>query len=259
MHIIAEITYHCPANCSFCPLKNEGSVKTMNLRKFELVLHLFSTYFHNSKRWLLTISGGEPSTVLKLKEYVDIAKEKGYTVTVVTNGWNPEKILEAKPDFVQISLDFLDAKHNMSRKLEVWHKILKLLNYIKEGELKGFIRFTLMDGNLTDLIQLRERLDNLGLNDLKIFAMPIRGTDNSPSREQILKAMKYAILPSRCPAGKGMFVVTPDFRVLDCLFHRQELGRFNKFTLRELGEIVDNGKKIDRYPCGEPYWWAEEG
>lgn len=259
MHIVAEMTYNCPAKCSFCPLKKETDVRTMPFNKFKLALELFSIYFRGHRK-LLTISGGEPSTLKGLKDYVDVARSLGYRITVITNGWYPEKVLEAQPDFVQISLDYIGSKHNTTRGLSLWHKILKLLEYIREGKLKGFIRFTLMEDNLNDLMTLREKLDSMGLEDLKIFAMPIRGdSDKSPSRDDILRAMEYAILPSRCPAGKGMFVVTPDFRVLDCLFHRQVLGRLEKFTIAEIEQIVEAGKKIDKYPCGDPYWWSEEG
>ncbi len=257
MHIVAEITYTCPAKCPFCPLKEEKYRRPMDLHRYRIVLELFSVYFYG-RRKLLTISGGEPTVSRNLKRYVEIAKEVGYRVTVVTNGWNPERILEAKPDFVQISLDYFEGRHNLSRKLELWHNIIKLLEYVKEGKINGFIRFTLMDDNLQDLVSLRTRLDSLGLNDIKIFAMPVRGdSERAPSKETILKAMKYAILPSRCPAGRGMFVVTPDFRVLDCIFHRKELGRFEKFTIDEVRRIVEEGRKVKEYPCGEPYWWSK--
>lgn len=257
MHIVAEITYTCPASCPFCPLKEETFRKPMNLQKYKLALELFSKCFEGSRK-LLTISGGEPTVSTNLPKYIYIAKKLGYRVTVATNGFNPKRLLEAKPDFVQLSLDYLESGHNLSRRLKLWHNVITVLEYIKEGKLNGFIRFTLMNNNLSDLIALRQRLDSLGLQDLKIFAMPIRGdSERAPSREVILEAKKYAILPSRCPAGKGMFVVTPDFRVLDCLFHRQELGRLENFTLKEVRKIIEAGKKIPKYPCGEPYWWSE--
>ncbi len=258
MHIVAEITYNCPANCDFCPLKKEKKTGVMNFKKFVRVLELFAAYFEG-RRKLLTISGGEPSTVKNLKKYVDAAKKEGYRVTVVTNGYNPKKIVEAEPDYVQISLDFAGERHNVSRKLDLWHKVLYLLEQVKAGKLKAFIRFTLMEDNLSDLVTIRNRLDAMGLKNVPIFAMPVRNSDNAPSKDVIMKASKYAILPSRCPAGKGMFVVTPDFRVLDCIFHREELGRFRKFTIYELMDIVSAGRKIKQFPCGEEYWWSKEG
>jgi len=256
MHIIAEITYSCPANCDFCPLKEEDKV-TMPLDGFSRALSLFDRYL-KPKRKLLTISGGEPSTCEELPEFVYEAKRLGYTTTVVTNGWNPDRILISKPDFVEISVDYYGSKHDMSRKFPLWTGVRRLLYYIKQGKLRGFIRFTLMNDNLRDLKMIREDLDNIGLQDVKIYAMPIRNCpERRPGEREIFEAMNYAVLPSRCPAGKGQFVLTPDFRVLDCLFHRQVLGRLKDFTFDELEAILVNGREIEKYPCGEPYWWGE--
>lgn len=258
MHIIAEVTYKCPANCSFCPIKKSVVNKTyMNLSDFESALELFTTLPH--ERRLLTISGGEPTVVERLHRYVEIARDFGFTITVATNCYNPNRLLEAKPDFVQISLDSINNHHNMSRKLELWHKVLEVLEYIGDGKLKGFIRYTLTKDNIDELYLLKTRLDALKLN-VKIFAMPIRGSPElAPSKESILKIIqdKVAVLPSRCPAGKGQFVLTPSMEILDCLFHRQVLGKFEKFNKNELTTIVKNGRKLKPYPCGEPYWWSE--
>jgi len=258
MHIIAEITYRCPANCSFCPIKKSVVDKTyMSISEFKSALELFTTLPHN--RRLLTISGGEPTLMEGLHKFVKVAYEYGFTVTVATNCYNPERLLEAKPDFVQISLDSINSNHNMSRKLELWHKVLEVLKYVKEGKLNGFVRYTLTKENINELYLLKTRLNALGL-DVKIFAMPIRGSPElAPSKEDILRIIqdKVAVLPSRCPAGKGQFVLTPNMEVLDCIFHRQVLGELERFDEDELVAIVENGRKLKPYPCGEPYWWSK--
>ena len=257
MHIIAEITYRCPANCPFCPIRKSVANRiNMEIPQFKSALELFTTLPHS--RRLLTISGGEP-TLRDLHRFVWIAHKYGFTVTVATNCYDPKRLLEAKPDFVQISLDSINSYHNMSRKLELWHKVLEVLNYIKEGKLNGFVRYTLTKDNINELYQLKARLAALGLN-IKIYAMPIRGCPElSPSREDILRVLKdkVAVLPSRCPAGKGQFVLTPDMKVLDCIFHRQVLGVLERFDESELAAIVENGKKLKPFPCGEPYWWSK--
>jgi len=257
MHIIAEITYKCPANCEFCPLKKEVPKKThMELSDFERALELFMSLPH--RRRLLTISGGEPTVIRGLHRFVSTAQDYGFTVTVVTNCYDPKNLLKAKPDYVQISLDSVNHNHNISRKLELWHKVIEVLNYIKEGKLNGFIRYTLTKDNVNDLYALKSKLNSLGLN-IRVFAMPIRGYPNlAPSKEDILKILEDGIakLPSRCPAGKGQFVLTPDMKVLDCIFHRLPLGKLESFNKKELNEILENGKKLSPYPCGEPYWWS---
>ena len=256
MHLITEITYRCPASCSFCPLKKEKYPNHLSIHNFKKALKLFSEI---GKRKLLTISGGEPTVIRTLSKYVEVAHDYGYVVTVATNCYNPEKLLEAKPDYVQISIDAVGEQHDSSRGLMLWHNVLKVLEYVKAGELKGFVRFTLTKYNINELYILRSRLDALGIK-AKIFAMPIRGNPELlPDREAILNILKsgVAILPTRCPAGKGQFVITPDKRVLDCIFHREELGTLKKFDVDELAQILEKGKKLKEYPCGEPYWWSE--
>lgn len=255
MHVIAEITYLCPAKCPFCPITKKD--EKMNLYDFKRALDLFSTL---SDRRLLTISGGEPTTSVILHRFVKAAKDLGYTVTVATNCYYPDVLLKANPDFVQISVDGVENYHNTSRKIELWYKILKVLELIKQGELKGFIRYTLMKHNVDELYMLRQKLNNICPN-IKIFAMPVRNNPElSPSREQILSVIndRIAVLPSRCPAGKGQFVITPDMRVLDCIFHREVLGKLENFDEEELEKIIENGRMLKSYPCGELYWWAEE-
>ncbi len=250
MHIIAEITYKCPANCEFCPIKPiKKSKETMDLNKFMQALKLFTTLPH--ERRLLTISGGEPTIASNLRNFIDISHKLGFTVTVVTHCYNPNRLLEAKPDFVQISLDSVNSK--------LWHNALKVINYIKERKLKGFIRYTLTKENINDLYVLKSKLKALEV-DIEIYAMPIRGNPElTPSKEDILRLLEEGVakLPTRCPAGRGQFVLTPDMAVLDCIFHRKLLGKFKQFSVEELAEIVERGKKLKPYPCGEPYWWSE--
>ena len=263
MHIIAEITYRCPARCPFCPIRKELRLTrrlTMDIISFKKVLELFVQRFPDSRR-LLTISGGEPTMLEGLPKYVEIAHDFGFTVTVATNCYNPERLLKAKPDFVQISLDSVNNRHNDSRGLALWYKVIKVLEYVKNKELQGFIRYTLTKENITDLYTLKSKLEALGLN-IKIYAMPIRGCpEKAPSESDILNVIrdKVAVLPTRCPAGKGQFVITPDLRVLDYIFHRKLLGKLEKISDDELDTIIEAGRKLPPFPCGEPYWWAGEG
>jgi len=256
MHVIAEVTYKCPARCPFCPIDKNSKSRNMNLTHFKNALELFATL---SERRLLTISGGEPTMLPHLHKFVKLAKMLDYTVTVATNCHNPEILLKAKPDFIQISIDGVEHHHNTSRRIVLWQNVLEVLKRIKEGELNGFIRYTLMRNNVEGLYLLRQKLDEMGVN-VKIYAMPVRGNPElAPSKDQILMILKdgVAILPTRCPAGKGQFVITPDMQVLDCIFHRKELGRFELFSHEELEEIIRNGERLEPFPCGEPYWWSK--
>ena len=261
MHIIAEVTYKCPAKCEHCPIPLEKRKQTMKLHQFKSALEAFMSYFNQTSRRLLTISGGEPSLLRDLHKFVKIARDLKFTVTIVTNCYNIDNILNAKPDFVQISLDGFMNMHNNSRKIELWSNVRQMLLKIKEGRVKGFVRYTLTKHNFEDLLKIRLFLDSLGLNNVKIYAMPIRKRPElAPTEVDIYNVIKtgVAILPIRCPAGKGQFVITPEMEVLDCIFNRRVLGKLSEFSLEEIHNIVKEGRKSEFYPCGEPYWWVEE-
>lgn len=236
MHLIFEVTYKCPAKCPQCPIRKRED--TVDLETFKNVLETFKEL--PSSRYLLTISGGEP-TVLDLKPYVCAAKKLGYRVTVVTNGYKPSRILEAKPDAVQISVDYFGEKHDAHRGIALWNNICVLVDCIRRGELEGFLRVTLMRDNLEDLKKLYEFADGI-----PILAMPIKGNpEKEPTTEQIEEAKKYAVLPKSCPVGKGQFVVTPNLDVLDCLFTRNYIGNLKD----GIESILERFSTLEPYPC----------
>ncbi|MEM2190761.1 MAG: radical SAM protein [Candidatus Bathyarchaeia archaeon] len=234
-HLIAEITYFCPAKCGFCIV--EKSNAKMSLQEFCEVLSVFSKLCDK-----LTISGGEPSTVVDLSEYVSIAKELGYTVTVVTNAFNPKIVLSTEADLIEVSLDGFGENHESSRGIVgIWKNVLKLL----EDE-RSIIRFTLNDNNLQDLVLLRKTF-----KDKEILVMPQKGI--KVSQKTILEVINKDLgkLPVRCPVGK-QFVVTPYGEVLPCIFYRKSLGHF-----KELDLVLKNLTNVKKYPCSSYYWWSQ--
>lgn len=233
-HLITEITYFCPAKCSFCRVeKNEAK---MSLQTFSDVLSVFKKCCDK-----LTISGGEPSTLVDLENYVSLAQELGYTVNVVTNGFNAKNVLSTTADMIEVSIDAYGEKHDQSRGTPLWKNILKLL----EDE-RSVIRFTLTDQNLDDLRRIKKEF-----KDKIILVMPVRGS--KVSQKTILAVINEDLgsLPVRCPMGK-QFVVSPYGEVFPCIFYRKSLGFY-----REIDSVFRKAKEVGKYSCGQPYWWSE--
>jgi len=240
MHLIFEITHKCPAKCPQCPLKTNRT--TIDVTTFGKAINMFRNV--PSRRYLLTISGGEPSVLDNLAEYVREGKNTGYTVTIVTNGYNPERVVSAKPDAIQVSIDYYGKRHDENRGVKLWDNIQYLLRKIERGEVAGFARMTLTKDNIQDLKKVYENFD------VPILAMPIKGNHNkTPTEEQIKEAKKYAILPKTCPVGKGQFVLTPELRALDCIFTRNFVGSLNPADANSFEELVKKYGKLDPYPC----------
>ena len=237
MHLIVEITNSCPAKCSFCVVKKERRKKsTIEIPTFTKILDLIEP----SK---ITISGGEPSIVNNLESYVNIAKTYG-SVTVVTNCFNPQKIIESGADFIQVSLDAYGEKHDESRGIEgLWKRCM----YVLENTENSFIRFTLTDSNFDDLRKLKKTFP-----DKKILVMPEFFTGVSPAFLRKVKEEKLGILPSRCPARRQI-VITAELDVLPCPLYRLKLGNLIENPL----EAFEKFENINQYPCGREYMYME--
>jgi len=242
MHIIFEVTHICPAKCPHCRITRDAI--TIDPDTFSRVVSMFKSL--ESSRYLLTISGGEPTALRNLHEYVDAARESGYTVTVATNGYNVRRLLRACPDFVQVSVDYFGKKHDENRGIELWENVTRIIKLIKKGGIEGFVRFTLYRDNLEDLKALHSFA-----RPVPIIAMPVRmNEDRTPTIDQLKEASKYAILPSTCPVGKGQFVITPNLRCLDCIFTRNYVGTINPVNPDSFHTVIEKYAELEPYPCG---------
>jgi len=252
VQLIFEITYSCPGNCPFCPIKRlnlEG--KLLPLTDYRRILEVFRKYF-KSKEYAAVLSGGEPGTVSFLKDYVETARELGYTVTIVTNAFNPRKIVEAKPDVVEVSIDYFGPKHDESRGVKgLFGKAMHLLELAYKAGIVGVLRSTAMKDNIRDIVMLRKYLDTNGLREVPILVMPVRGAPElKPTPRQLEMLNREGIVVSdNCPAGISSFTITPNREVLACIFYRKKLGQFWRYTKEELDKIVEEGRKIPRFPC----------
>lgn len=252
VQIITEITYKCPAKCHFCPLREMRRKDTMSLENFTKALDLFSEFFSSTEN-AVVISGGEPSTVQNLEEYVRTARDLNYTVTIVTNAFNPNRIILAKPDAIEISIDYFGKKHDRIRGIDgLFDSALWLVINALRNDIVPIIRSTAMCDNIGDIILLK-RLAESKFDDIPVIAMPIRGHPRlEPSPEQIKELEKAGVIVSNnCPAGISSFVITPNMEILACIFYRKKLGQLIEFTTEELKEALENGRKIPRFPCNK--------
>jgi len=250
IQVIAEITYICPCRCSFCIVPKTR--KTMSLGHYRRALALFKEFFNDNKP-AVVISGGEPSVVENLEEYVTAAKELEYMVTVATNGYNPAKVLRALPHVVEVSIDYFGEKHDSIRGVKgLFERAMNLIRlaYFRIG-IMPVVRSTVMKDNIGDIIRIRKYLNDLMMEEIPVIAMPVRGAPHlAPASEQLKLLEKHGIIISdNCPAGISSFVIDPDMNVLACIFYRKKLGELRRFTIDELKAIVEEGRRIPRFPC----------
>jgi organic radical activating enzyme len=77
-----EVTNICGLACSFCPPKLQPT-KTMNLEFFDKILMQLQTYTKELAFHMM----GDPLTLSNLKDYLDLAYEKGFRVELTTSGY----------------------------------------------------------------------------------------------------------------------------------------------------------------------------
>lgn len=250
MQLICEITWTCPCRCPFCLVPKRDVL--LPLPAYRRCLELFKSYFEGEE--LATVlSGGEPSTISFLKWYVEVARKLDYTVTIVTNAWNPKTVLEAEPDLVEVSIDYFGEKHDRARGVKgLYSRAMILVEKAVARGIHAVVRSTATKDNIEDILLLREHLNSRGLDIVPIIVMPVRGAPHlKPTQQQMqMLVKKRGILVSdNCPAGIKSFTVTPTREVLACIFYRKKLGTLHRFTEQELEKIVEEGKKLPRFPC----------
>jgi len=245
MQLIFEITWKCPARCRFCTVPKGGV--TVDLGLYERALRLFRDLDTDMS---VVLSGGEPTTIPYLDRYVKLAKKLGYCVTVVTNGFFPDTALNSGADLIEVSVDYWGERHEQSRGVKgLWKHITYLL---ENGRGKVVIRATLLHDNFQDLLKIHEEYP-----DILMLVMPVRGYIVKPKREHLeaLSRLENVYIANNCPAGISSFVIAPgldwtkELDVLACIFYRRLLGRLRKFTRDELERILEEGKKLPRFPC----------
>jgi len=222
----------------------------MRLGDFEKSLKLFQEAGADK----VVISGGEPSIVSNLDHYVFLAKRMGYVVTVATNGYYPHRVLEADPDAIQVSIDYYGEKHDHTRGVHgLFENAWKLVKtaHLREPAPEVMIRTTLLGDNFKDILHIRKRLDQEGMEDVPILVMPIRGVGVKIDQQLLVRLSQTEgiLIADSCPAGKESFVITPEMDVLACIFYRKKLGKLRNFDHKELQEILENGESIPRFAC----------
>jgi len=247
VQVIVEVTWECPAQCIQCPLRNmSGKGKTMSPETFGAVLSLFSKAFPNNEKSVV-ISGGEPSLLPNLQEYVSEGKRRGYYVTIVTNGIGVENILKTTSvDLIELSIDYFGNGHDRARGLPLWDKAERIITEYK-GEL--VIRSTLFKDNYDDILKIRDWVNTLR-KDIPVLVMPARGFETASEEvvERLSREQGISVSDT-CPAGISSFVVNPDLEILACIFYRRVLSRIRRFDIGEVIEALINGKEMPRFPC----------
>ncbi len=160
-----EVTMRCNARCGFCDYwKTPAEARETELKSFADAARFFNPM-------LITFTGGEPLLRRDLEELVGAVRgavRLGY-ITLITHGGmltpaRATSLWEAGVDQFNISLDYLDGRHDAARGIPgLTEKIFATVDAMQRAGMHG-IRFNtvIKNDNLDQLLPLVHRAAELG-------------------------------------------------------------------------------------------------
>ncbi len=160
-----EVTMRCNARCGFCDYwKTPADTRDTEVAEFAAIARHFSPM-------LVTFTGGEPTLRRDLEDIVaSVRKAVRYTyVQLITHGGmlsldRAKSLWDAGVDQFNISLDYLDERHDVARGIPgLAQKIQELVPRMRDAGIGG-VRFNtvIKQDNLDQLMPIVERAAELG-------------------------------------------------------------------------------------------------
>lgn len=233
MQLTFLLTNRCNLNCSHC-IVNKLVKKDL---KFNILEKVATTYDYSS----VALLGGEPFILQNFKNIVDLFD---VPITIYTNGIhiakNPNLIIEGDNINYAVSLDGLKENHEMIRGKGTFKIViegLKILSKkLNEEKIKSvWIRTTITENNINDIVPLKNIADNLGI---KIMYFPLLGNRRPFPEKFQIDLFKWAVKydnvsiynpifwqfcgykQSTCQAGKYRINITEDGLITPCQWIR---------------------------------------
>lgn len=283
MWLLAELTFACPVQCSYCsnPLELSAS------RKNELSTEEWIRVMRQARKLgavQLGFSGGEPLVRTDLEELVVEAKSLGYYINLITSsiGLTAEKITtlkEAGLGHIQISFQGSNRESNklLGGTDSFDHKVAMTKEVIKQ-ELALGLNFVLHRQNLHQVKEFLTMAQSVGaefveLANCQYYGWGLHNREHLlPSQEQLIDAERvtnefrekykgdmeiffvapdyYDDRPKKCSNGWGttFMTVNPEGEVLPCQAAKVIPGlEFPNVRAHDLNDIWHNSDLFNRF------------
>lgn len=218
-NFIVKVTTGCPGNCKCCRDRQENFKYKSNSKFFDK--NVFEKICYNIRKLggsYICLSGGEPTMVPNIDEYIIIANKYGLATRINTNGWNVtkgnlEKWLNNGLDQIVLSIYGIDEEKiikTRGNKL-IYERSMRALETIKELKKKYkfiFIVQTIimkdtykeMDKILSLAIDYKANLfwpsyleDAINLPDIRMVENEIKDFKNNviPKMKSVIMSKKF--------------------------------------------------------------------
>lgn len=283
--LLAELTYRCPLQCSYCsnPLDFAAIEKELDTAEWIDTL----TQARSMGAVQLGFSGGEPLVRRDLETLVAEARRLGFYSNLITSGLGLdetriETLRQAGLDHIQISLQASDpdVAAAVAGSCKAHEKKLAMARAVKAAGYPMVLNVVLHRHNIDRLDQIIALCDDLGADAVELANCQMYGWAQLnrggllPSREQLEVAEAttarwrerlaergrdmrllfvvpdyYADRPKACMGGWGSIFMTvaPDGAVLPCHSARMLPMRFPTVRERPLREIWYESDAFNRY------------
>lgn len=268
-----ELLYTCNLRCSICYAYPDDKAKGLSLPEIKQLMEQLA----EEGCLFLTITGGDPFVRHDILEILDYAVEKGFYITLKTNGtlMTEEhicRIKELENIGVNISLFAADCeKHDAQTQIKgSYEKALNALKLLSKYGVKTRIMTPLVSGNQNEVRKLYELSKELGHSFPPEFApyiTPRKNRDASPqqfrmSDEEFLQSQKEyenikkeigwvdeeEMAPAEilsvqdaplCSAGTTYLDIDPYGNVSPCLAMEKFVGNVREKTIKEIQHSED--------------------
>lgn len=281
VRVTIELTYRCNLRCEMCYLSLQELARTeakARTKKLELTTGEVKNLLRHLPRFsLVTFTGGEPLLRQDFLELLQFAGQKHKT-TVISNGYfidpaTADKIIDARPAVVAISVDGLERIHDQIRQVAgSFAKARQALIYLRQSRQKKNARLPLLElktviternaGQLAEIYSLAEQLSvdsftvqifstSANMNALFLSAEPTFWQKPGPIKNfptDVLKKQLELCLEQAAKSAVN-FRIIPNLPLTEIIKHYE-----NKLDLRDyschwpwsVGRVSPYG---DVYPC----------
>jgi radical SAM protein with 4Fe4S-binding SPASM domain len=166
-----ELTFRCGLNCNYCYASCYNKAEYIkNELDTQQVKFILDKVYDSGVIWLC-FTGGDPLIRKDFLEIYSYAKDKGFIITVFTNGYSMTKeiadYLAKRPPFViEITLNAVtrETYEEISQVKGSYDKVMDGLKMITQRKLPLKIKTQVTKDNLEELPKIKEFVENLGLN-----------------------------------------------------------------------------------------------
>lgn len=250
-----DVTSRCNADCPFCfqGKHNEDDRKEMSL---QMIINLLDN-LRELGTYYIGFSGGEPFARPDFLEILNIAKNRGFSISIITNAMllTKEKIDELERigiDRITVSFHSINKENYLKSfgitNPNLYDVALENIQYMIKKNISLGIAMTVTKFNINDIKDTSEYFYSLGLskNDIN-YNLLLLGkreiNDLFPEKKDIdnngeylsnkLEADKKRLL---CSAGTISCSIDPYGNVYPCTFFNSSAGNLYEQTIKEIWE-----------------------